>query len=116
MQRLIYWFSKCSGAKLLMLSHMIYHKSRLPISFMFRKKDVLSNKVSGVCREESEFCSMLEVQMQTGRYLPEKNLDAKVDEDPVELLDGPDQESADIPFHLKHHISKWGKNLIASDT
>jgi len=46
---------------------------------------------------------MLEVQMQTGRYLPEKNLDAKVDEDPVELLDGPDQESVDIPFHLKHH-------------
>jgi len=46
---------------------------------------------------------MREVQMQTGRYLPEKNLDAKVNEDPVELLDSPDQESADIPFHLKHH-------------
>ena len=83
---------------------------------MFQRKDVSSNKVSEVCREESKFCSMLKARMQTGRYLPEKNLDEKVDEDPVELLDGPDQESADIPFHLKHHISKWGKNLIASDT
>ncbi len=36
---------------------------------------------------------MLEAQMQTGGYLPEKNLDEKVDAYPVELPDGPEEES-----------------------
>ncbi|KAF8331212.1 P-loop containing nucleoside triphosphate hydrolase protein [Amanita rubescens] len=55
------------------------------------------------CREESEFCSMLEAQMRTGGYLPEKNLDEEVDAYPVELPDSSEEESADIPFRFKHH-------------
>ncbi|KAF8626632.1 hypothetical protein AX15_004779 [Amanita polypyramis BW_CC] len=52
------------------------------------------------CREESEFCSMLEAQMQTGGYLPEK----EVDDDsniPVDL-DESDEESVEVPFTLQH--------------
>ena len=53
------------------------------------------------CREESEFCSMLDAQIQTGGYLPEKNVDDGV-APPVELLHESDEESVDVPFSFKH--------------
>lgn len=63
------------------------------------------------CREESEFCSMLEAQMQTGGYLPEKNLDDKVDAYPVELPDGSDEESVDFRSRFKHHTLRRATSL-----
>ena len=54
---------------------------------------------------------MLEAQMQTGGYLPEKNLDEKVDAYPVELPDGPEEESVDIPSRLKHHTLRRATSL-----
>ena len=53
------------------------------------------------CREDSEFCSMLDAQMQTGGFLPEKDLNDGVEATPVELLDVSDEESFDVPFSFQ---------------
>ena len=54
---------------------------------------------------------MLEAQMQTGGYLPEKNLDDKVDAYPVELPDGSDEESVDFRSRFKHHTLRRATSL-----
>ncbi|KAK2466561.1 hypothetical protein APHAL10511_001423 [Amanita phalloides] len=56
------------------------------------------------CRVESEFCAMLDAQMQTGGYLPEKDMDGETDAEtlPVELLDGSDDGSMEVPFTFQH--------------
>ncbi|KAF8625845.1 hypothetical protein AX17_006741 [Amanita inopinata Kibby_2008] len=53
-------------------------------------------------KEESEFYSMLDAQMQTGGFLPEKGVDGDVDANPVELDDDEPEESVEVPFSFQH--------------
>ena len=68
------------------------------------------------CREESEFCSMLDAQIQTGGYLPEKNVDGGVAPPPVELLHESDEESVDVPFSFKHQTIRRSRLTLRRAT
>ena len=69
------------------------------------------------CREESEFCSMLDTQMQMGGYLPEKNVDDQVDApSPVELLHESDEESVDFPFSFNHQTIRRSRLTLRRAT
>ncbi|PFH48426.1 hypothetical protein AMATHDRAFT_65547 [Amanita thiersii Skay4041] len=69
--------------------------------------------------EDSEFCSMLESQKQTGGYLPEKNLEGDPDYYPIiDLYDETEErETPEVPFTLRHrsmehpYLSRPGTSL-----
>ncbi|KAM6501467.1 P-loop containing nucleoside triphosphate hydrolase protein [Amanita muscaria] len=89
----------------------------------------LEKPASEEARQESEFCAMLEAQMKTGGYLPEKDEGAGIEEQchrPQQLLEhlleemaveteDPDHESVEVPFTFQHDWAKKSRRTTMAN-